>query len=84
MSVNVDEQFPKWRHPVLSSWRRLLEEATVISSADTDSSMDPFGNEDIAWLHSQVRSSIKQSILRILSFAFSLAQRSCTRLVWHL
>ena len=36
----------------------LLEEATVISSADTDSSMDPFGNEDIAWLHSQVCSSI--------------------------
>ena len=59
MSVNVYKQFPKWRH----SWfgvrgGELLEEATDISSADTDSSMDPFGNEDIAWLHSQVRSSI--------------------------
>jgi hypothetical protein len=30
VSVNVDEQFPKWRHPVWCSWLRLLEEATTI------------------------------------------------------
>lgn len=71
MSVNVDEQFPKWRHPV---WWRLLEEATVYFLRLTLTvSMDPFGNEDIAWLHGQVRSSINPHTFHILSLACSPA-----------